>query len=120
VPNLVLLGIQLAINNSKAGLEALLGRESDFVRTPKTGELHLSSDGANKKKKLSENSGQHYKPLPPKGAIFEFLIAAVYSIILVWAFSHQHWFMLPFISLLALGFVMSAFNSFYSHYRLSK
>jgi len=129
VPSLVLLGIQLAINNAKAGLEALMGKKSEFVRTPKTGELQNSSNNqdANKPQVLASNNqvstsknNAHYKPLPPKGALFEFLIAAIYMMVFVWAITYQHWFMLPFISLLALGFVMSAINSFYSHYQLSR
>lgn len=122
IPNLVMLGIQLAINNSKAGLEALLGKESEFVRTPKTGELQQSNDPIITAKLVQpkENTKTLYKPLAPKGAIFEFLIAAIYSLVLLWAIKQQHWFMLPFIALLTVGFVMSAMNSFYNHYRLSK
>jgi len=115
VPNLVMLGIQLAINNSKAGLEALLRRESEFVRTPKTGEL---------KDELVESNTpvkeKRYKADAPKGAIFEFVIAAIYAIVLLWAINQQHWFMLPFLLLLTVGFVTSAFHSFYNHFRLSR
>ncbi len=121
LPNLVLLGIQLAINNSKAGFEALIGKQSEFVRTPKTGELEKLSSAKVATNKTTSLLGQSrlYKPLAPKGAIFEFLIATIYSLVLLWAINHQHWFMLPFITLLTIGFVMSAFNSFYNHYRLS-
>jgi hypothetical protein len=134
LPSLVLLGIQLAINNSKAGIEALMGKESEFVRTPKTGELqksehtqndnilgeqHLDIDDGTKEES-SVNSKSHYKPLPPKGAVFEFLIAAIYLVVLVWAISYQHWFILPFVTLLSVGFVMSAVHSFYNHYQLSR
>jgi cellulose synthase/poly-beta-1,6-N-acetylglucosamine synthase-like glycosyltransferase len=119
VPSLVLLGIQLAINNAKAGIEALMGRESEFVRTPKTGELQ-SEANPEKQSLLMVNKSKYYKPLPPTGAIFEFLIAAIYVVVLVWAVFFQYWFILPFVALLAVGFVMSAFNSFYSHYQLSK
>jgi cellulose synthase/poly-beta-1,6-N-acetylglucosamine synthase-like glycosyltransferase len=37
MPALVALGIGLAVNNSRAVLDAFLGRESEFVRTPKLG-----------------------------------------------------------------------------------
>jgi hypothetical protein len=36
-PLLIAFGCGMAINNSKAVFEALLGRESDFIRTPKLG-----------------------------------------------------------------------------------
>jgi cellulose synthase/poly-beta-1,6-N-acetylglucosamine synthase-like glycosyltransferase len=116
IPNLVMLGIQLAINNSKAGLEALLGRESEFVRTPKTGELQATVKIAN----LMPNKRDSYKADAPKGAIFEMVVAGVYATVLFWAFNNQHWFMLPFILLLTLGFVSSAAHSFYNHYQLSR
>lgn len=116
VPNLVMLGIQLAINNSKAGLEALLGRESEFVRTPKTGELQNAKQTATPV--LTKTA--RYKAAAPKGAIFECVIAGVYAIVLMWAVNHQHWFMLPFLLLLTIGFVTSAIHSFYNHYQLSK
>lgn len=119
LPHLVLLGIQLAINNSKAGFEALMGKESEFVRTPKTGEQHVSALSETSPAKPL-NKKHHYQPLPPKGAIFETLVAVVYLVVLVWAIVSQHWFILPFLSLLTAGFVMSAANSFYSHYQLSK
>ncbi|GAA58685.1 cellulose synthase [Pseudoalteromonas sp. BSi20652] len=122
LPNLVLLGIQLAINNSKAGFEALMGKESEFVRTPKTGELQKAEHTYKSENQDSQGfkNKPHYKPLPPKGAIFEFLVAVIYVVVLVWAVIYQYWFILPFVSLLALGFVMSAVNSFYSHYQLSR
>ena len=116
VPNLVMLGIQLAINNSKAGLEALLGRKSEFVRTPKTGEL----EGTNKRLDTKPSTTVRYKAMAPKGALFEVLIAGIYATVLMWAVSHGHWFMLPFLFLLTLGFVTSAVYSFYNHYQLSK
>lgn len=116
VPNLVVLGIQLAINNSKAGLEALMGRESEFVRTPKTGEVKASR----KNNMIAQIKVNGYKADAPKGAIFEMIIAGIYAIVLVWAFKQQHWFMLPFISLLTVGFVISAMYSFYNYYQLSK
>ena len=116
VPNLVMLGIQLAINNSKAGLEALLGRKSEFVRTPKTGEL----EGTHKKVEAKPSTTVRYKAMAPKGALFEVLIAGIYATVLMWAVSHGHWFMLPFLFLLTLGFVTSAIYSFYNHYQLSK
>lgn len=116
IPSLLMLGIQLAINNSKAGLEALLGRESEFVRTPKTGEL---LDKGKMSSTLS-TSILRYKAAAPKGAMFEFLIAGIYAVVFMWAVNNQHWFMLPFLLLLTLGFVSSAIQSFYNHYQLSR
>ncbi len=112
-PRLMLLGIQLAINNAKAGIEALRGQESEFVRTPKSGAL-------NKHEQQNSVSAHLYKAVPPKGVIAEFIIALVYFSVFVWAALNEHWFMLPFIFLLAFGFVTTAFSSFKSYLRLAR
>jgi hypothetical protein len=38
LPALMVLGVGLAVNNSRAVIEALLGRRSGFIRTPKLGD----------------------------------------------------------------------------------
>lgn len=38
LPVLVVIGVGIAISNTKAVLEALIGRETDFIRTPKRGD----------------------------------------------------------------------------------
>ncbi len=116
LPSLMLLGIQLAINNSRAGLDALLGKKSDFIRTPKTGDLQQLKP----KSSLTNISLPAYQAIPPKGAIFEFFIAVIYLIVLLWAIDNQHWFMLPFILVLTLGFMTTAISSLRSYYQLSK
>ena len=118
LPSLMILGIQLAINNSKAGIEGLLGKRSEFVRTPKTGELENTTEQKQIERVKAEKS--LYRAIPPKGAMFEVAIAVIYSIVFLWAMAQGHWFMLPFLLLLAVGFVISAFHSFYSHFQLSK
>ncbi|RYV04060.1 cellulose synthase [Shewanella sp. OPT22] len=117
LPSLMILGIQLAINNSKAGIEGLLGKRSEFVRTPKTGELENKLTQSEVQTKPEK---KQYRAIPPRGAFFEVAIAVVYSIVFLWAMAQGHWFMLPFLLLLAIGFVLSALHSFYSHFQLSK
>ncbi|WP_133407151.1 glycosyltransferase [Parashewanella tropica] len=117
LPGLMVLGILLAINNSKAGMEGLFGKRSEFVRTPKTGELGDESPTPQTKPSTEK---KQYRAIPPKGALFELAIAIVYSTVFLWAVGQGHWFMLPFLLLLAVGFVLSAFHSFYSHMQLSK
>jgi cellulose synthase/poly-beta-1,6-N-acetylglucosamine synthase-like glycosyltransferase len=109
LPRLLLLGIQLSINNARAGLEALLGQESEFVRTPKEGDLvhKLNSTKLNSTK---------YSAVPPRGALFELLVALIYSMVLFWVVWQQHWFMLPFIFILALGFLSTSISSIRNHY----
>jgi len=130
LPRLLLLGIQLAINNARAGIEALLGQESEFVRTPKDGEF-LTSNKL-KKQKESKQSIQHeiketatdsvsfYRAVPPQGALIELLVALIYSIVFGWIIWQQHWFMVPAVFILTLGFLTTSLNSLRSHYRLMR
>ena len=37
-------GVGLAVNNSRAVIEALMGKETPFIRTPKTGDAPASSE----------------------------------------------------------------------------
>jgi cellulose synthase/poly-beta-1,6-N-acetylglucosamine synthase-like glycosyltransferase len=43
LPLLVMVGVGLAVSNSRAVLEALIGRESGFVRTPKRGDREIKA-----------------------------------------------------------------------------
>jgi len=101
LPALMLLGIQMTTNNSKAAFEALRGIESPFVRTPKTGE----TDNAKVKPK------KIYTVKTPTGALFEFALAIAYLSVTVWALSLHQWLMLPFVMLLTIGFFTTALHS---------
>ncbi len=113
LPSLMLLGIELSINNARAGVEALLGQRSEFVRTPKSGELKKTTP------KSSSPSGiglAFYQAVNPKSIVFECLLAVIYGLVLLWAVTNQQWFMLPFVMLLALGFMLTAIASFRAQY----
>lgn len=103
IPALMLLSVQMILNNSRAAYEALRHHRSPFVRTPKSGEL---AD-----KPATTNTVQRYLADVPKGALFELLLASVYGATLVWAAVNQHWGMLPFLILLAAGFMITAMHS---------
>jgi cellulose synthase/poly-beta-1,6-N-acetylglucosamine synthase-like glycosyltransferase len=146
LPNLVLLGIQLAMNNSRAGIEALMGKKSEFIRTPKSGDM-ADIDTTNTVSKNSVEAQsiniqsieamnaletpetleiaepvsklKTYKAVAPKGALFELLVSVIYVIVFLWAIKHEHWFMLPFLSLLAIGFFTTAIESLRSSIKLS-
>jgi cellulose synthase/poly-beta-1,6-N-acetylglucosamine synthase-like glycosyltransferase len=107
VPGLMLVGIQLAFNNARAGIEALRGQQSEFVRTPKSGEKAVRE----KAQSLSI-SQQFYQVVLPKSAAVEFLLSIVYCIVLAWAVHNQIWFMTPFLMLLIIGFMTTAFTNF--------
>jgi cellulose synthase/poly-beta-1,6-N-acetylglucosamine synthase-like glycosyltransferase len=120
LPSLVLLGVQLALNNSKAGIEALMGKRSEFVRTPKSGNMaDVVIDNPTLEPSNTVSKLQAYATVPPKGALFELLISIIYLVVFLWAIKHEHWFMLPFLSLLAIGFFTTAIESLRSNMKLS-
>jgi cellulose synthase/poly-beta-1,6-N-acetylglucosamine synthase-like glycosyltransferase len=112
LPRLMLLGIQLAFNNARAATEALLGQESEFVRTPKSGELATASLSS------PQVSQPLYQAVAPKGAIIELLLALIYSLVFIWSVYAQMWFVSPFLLLLTVGFVDAAIRSLSGQLRL--
>ncbi len=121
VPRLMLLGIQLAFNNAKAATEALRGKESEFVRTPKSGDLGQAALPVdNSENKPSAIAEQLYKTVPPKDAFVELLLAMIYTVVFLWAVYAQMWFVLPFLLLLMLGFVDAAYHSFNGQFKLKQ
>ena len=104
LPWLLLLGINLAFNNARAALEALRGQESEFVRTPKNGELQV---GVEVKLPKSEKA---YRAILPDEKWLQFLTSAVFLFTAGWVFNVGNWYMFPFLILLALGFSLSALD----------
>ena len=87
MPGLMLLGVGIAVNNSRAVLQALRGKDSDFIRTPKRGDRGVMT----------------YKVSIPVVVIFEIILGGL-SLWTVW--KHQveaSWFQ-PFLLLYAFGF----------------
>ena len=106
LPWLLILGVQLSCNNAKAAFEALVGSESEFVRTPKNGEQTLSGQVLKISQKVA------YRAKTGSTVYGEMLIAAVYTMVFVWAFANGYWFTLPFALLLMIGFSGVAFRQF--------
>lgn len=104
LPWLLLLGINLAFNNARAALEALRGQESEFVRTPKNGELQI---GSHLQVAAAEKA---YKIMLPNERGFQLLTAAVFIFAAGWVVQVENWYMLPFLLLLAIGFSLSAID----------
>lgn len=102
LPFLLLLGICLAFNNARAALEALLNQESEFVRTPKSGETEATKPSLASKKYVTK--------LPASEAV-ELLAGFMFFYGVFWSIQTQSWLMLPFFLLLASGFLLSAWAS---------
>jgi cellulose synthase/poly-beta-1,6-N-acetylglucosamine synthase-like glycosyltransferase len=126
VPRLVIMGIQLAFNNANAAVEALRRQESEFVRTPKSGELLEDNDellelATPESDNLATTQALSlYKAVPPKGALLEAALTVTYSIVFLWAIHQKMWILLPFILLLICGAASATKHSFLGHLKLSK
>ena len=104
LPWLLLLGINLAFNNARAALEALRGQASEFVRTPKNGEVQI---GTSLELPVAE---KRYLAILPNEKRLQLLTACVFVFSAGWVVSLGNWYMFPFLMLLALGFSFSAMD----------
>ena len=102
LPLLLALGIGMAINNAKAVIEAMMGHETGFVRTPKYG-----IEGAEKKE--IKKSG--YKALKSLTPIVELLFGLFFLFVVLEAAFSGNWpsaiLLLPF----PVGFFYTSLNS---------
>ncbi|MES1172266.1 MAG: cellulose synthase family protein [Bacteroidota bacterium] len=94
LPLVMSLGIGLCVNQTRAVLEALLGRESEFVRTPKHGI----------RGKLESWSGKKYRAAKSLTPVFELGLAAYFVVAIVFALRNGHYVSLPFLMLFFWGF----------------
>ncbi len=118
MPRILLLGIQLAFNNAQAAVEALRGKQSEFVRTPKKGDKIISNTKSlASMKEASLLSKNFYQAVSPQGGGFELLLGVIYSIVFVWGVYHELWLMLPFLLLLMVGFFSTAVNTLKFQYK---
>jgi len=101
LPFLMSLGIGMAINNARAVLEALLGQQSAFSRTPKTG-----AEG--KKIVAVKKSYRGDKTLMP---VIELSFALYFTGALWFAIDKHIYTSLPFILLFQLGFLYVGVSS---------
>jgi hypothetical protein len=89
IPVMMLIGVGLAVNNAKAVVEALFGKTSPFLRTPK--------QGTGKKSK--------YRPLKDFTSIFEIALGSYCSLGLYIFFGYSNAIVSPFLALYASGFL---------------
>jgi cellulose synthase/poly-beta-1,6-N-acetylglucosamine synthase-like glycosyltransferase len=95
LPLMLSVGIGLCINQSRAVLEALLGKETEFVRTPKHG---VQSKSCN----WSEKRYRAVKTLIP---YFELFMAFYFSGAILVAYLGGHFISMPFLLLFLVGFL---------------
>jgi cellulose synthase/poly-beta-1,6-N-acetylglucosamine synthase-like glycosyltransferase len=95
LPMLLSLGIGMCLNNAKAVIEALVGRQTGFVRTPKY-RIESASDQWHVKRYRGRKS---YLPY------LELLLGFYFSAGLAYALVHQIYGSLPFLVLFQVGFL---------------
>lgn len=98
VPLLLSLGAGMTINNCHAVLQALRGKHTPFLRTPKWGQ-----NGPGK--------GTTYRAAPPPLLLLELAAAVVYTALTAVTLWERNWSSLPLLALLATGFHLVAWPS---------
>ena len=95
MPFIMATGVGLAVTNAKAVIEALLGQQSEFVRTAKY-HLEASEEGWERKKYVRRRAGW----IP----IIELLLAAYFAFTMVYSFSMENYLTTPFLLLFFMGY----------------
>ncbi len=95
IPFLMATGIGLAVVNSKAVLEALFGKQSEFVRTPKY-RVEAGQEGWEQKKYVRRHGG-----LIP---VIELALAAYFVYSVAYSFTIENYLTTPFLMLFFMGY----------------
>jgi cellulose synthase/poly-beta-1,6-N-acetylglucosamine synthase-like glycosyltransferase len=101
LPAVLAMGIGLSVSNAKAVLEALLGLDSEFTRTPKYG-VELASDDWRQKRYRGAVSFVPY---------VELLLGVYFTLMAYYAATNEIFGTLPFIVLFQVGFLYAGFMS---------
>ncbi len=100
LPLLLGLGIGMSLNNAKAVLEALLGMQSPFVRTPKTGDTPQG-----------RRPGWRYLAARPALPLLELAFALYFAACVALVLWQNQWMSLPFLLMFLFGFSYVAATS---------
>jgi cellulose synthase/poly-beta-1,6-N-acetylglucosamine synthase-like glycosyltransferase len=95
LPLVLSIGIGLSVNQSRAVFEAVSGKDTEFVRTPKHGIMG----------KLAESwSNKKYRAARSITPFIELGLAAYFAVAMVVAFNHGHYLSMPFLGLFLYGY----------------
>ena len=101
IPGVLALGIGLSVNNARAVIEGLVGKPSEFVRTPKLGVL-VSGDEWRQKRYRGHANWVPY---------FELALAFYFAAMAVYAITHGQWGTAPFVLIFLAGYLYVALLS---------
>jgi cellulose synthase/poly-beta-1,6-N-acetylglucosamine synthase-like glycosyltransferase len=103
LPMVMAIGIGLAVNNTKAVIEAMLGHTSEFARTAKYG-IRTGGDGWRHKK---------YHQAMPVQALIEVALGLYFTGAAIYALNHGIYGTLPFLVLFQVGFLYTGLLSLF-------
>ena len=106
LPFLMSIGIGLCINNTRAVLEAIFGKQSEFERTPKYG-IERDSD---------EWVGKKYHQSVGVQPIIELALGLYFTWTVFYALANQIYGTLPFLMLFQIGFLYTGLLSIMQQY----
>jgi hypothetical protein len=106
LPVVMAIGIGLAVNNTRAVLEALMGHKSDFARTAKYGI----------ERRLDDWQHKRYHQSMPIQPFIELAFGLYFTAAVVYALSNGIFGTLPFLVLFQFGFLYPALTSLYQQF----
>ena len=106
LPLLMSIGIGLAVNNTKAVFEALFGKPSEFVRTPK---YAVEANG-------DEWSGKKYRQSVAVQPMIELALGLYFTATLFYALANGIYGTVPFLMLFQVGFLYTGLLSLFHQY----
>jgi cellulose synthase/poly-beta-1,6-N-acetylglucosamine synthase-like glycosyltransferase len=106
VPFLMSVGIGLSINNTRAVLEALFNKQTDFARTPK---YRIEVDG-------DEWVGKKYRQSVAVQPLIELALGLYFTATVFYALANQIYGTLPFLVLFQVGFLYTGLLSIVQQY----
>lgn len=106
LPLLMSIGIGLAVNNTKAVFEALFGKPSEFVRTPK---YAVEANG-------DEWSGKKYRQSVAIQPMIELALGLYFTATLFYALANGIYGTVPFLMLFQVGFLYTGLLSLFQQY----
>jgi cellulose synthase/poly-beta-1,6-N-acetylglucosamine synthase-like glycosyltransferase len=106
LPFLMSIGIGLSVNNTRAVLEALFRKESEFARTPKYG-IERDSD---------EWAGKKYHQTVGVQSIIELGLGLYFTFTVFYALINQIYGTVPFLMLFQIGFLYTGLLSIFQQF----
>jgi hypothetical protein len=107
LPMVMAVGIGLAVNNTKAVIEALMGKDTEFTRTPKYGIERAQDDWQHKR----------YHQTMPIQPLIEVALGLYFTATVIYALSNEIYGTLPFLVLFQFGFLYMGLMSIVQQFR---